>query len=145
RCVVSGSWEDRRFLTELGPAGPIGTVALEVYADVEAAARRYEVMRDWRQGLVPQSPMSEVDGWRDEGWRIQWYEQVDGASIGRAGLDAVLAVLRGGVRHHNLVILVSMRGTVPGPMRDAGYVVLSELADLLVEEARRHVMLSTGG
>lgn len=144
-CVMSGLWKDDRFVTELGEAGPTGGVSLEVYADVESAIRRYEVTRDRRQELVPQSPVTRVDGWWEEGWRIQWYERVDGPSNGRDELDAVVVLVYGGVRHHNLVILVDMRGTVPGPMRDEGYELLSELGDLLIEEARRHVTLSTGG
>ncbi len=143
-CVIIGLWRDERFLTELGPAGPTATVTLEVYADVEAAVRRYESSRDVRQGLVPQSPMREVDGWWDEGWRIRWYEPLDGASTNHEGLDAVVVLVRGSIRHHNLVIFVGMRGTVPGPMREEGYEVLSNLGDLLIEEARQHVTLSTG-
>ncbi len=142
-CVMSGLWKDERFATRLGEDGPTGGVSLEVYADAESALRRYEVTRDRRQELVPQSPVTRVDGWWDEGWRIQWYDPVDDASTERGGVDAEVILVYGGIRHHNLVILVDTRGTVPGPMRDEGYEVLSDLGDLLIEEARRHVTLST--
>ena len=146
-CSIRGLWADERFHTR--PIwGPTSSVQVEVYNDVELAIRYFDIRRDSQQSNVllraqqinvPQPLISEIDGWWDEGWRIQWYEGIDLSRAGLNRLDAVRVFVNGGVRHDNLVIFFETNAPVPSVMWDEGYEALSNLGDLLIEEARRHV------
>lgn len=143
-CAFSGLWTDERFLTELGPAGPIGTFSLYVYADAGKARDLYRrSSQGVRAEVVPTGSVTEIEGWWEGGWRMQWHEQMGGPSIGIDDLDTVVVHTSFYVQHHNLIIRGSTRAIVPGPMRDEGHRVLIDLDRQLIEEGRRQVTLST--